>query len=188
MTDLDAERAFRRFFDECHADLSRQAYLVTGDAGSADDLAADAFTEVWKHWARVAAADSPVAYARGILTNLARQWIKKQTRERRGLLRLTLMRRDRAEPDTPAVLDVRAALAKLPVRRRECVILRYAFDVPEREVAEILGISVGAVKSQTSRGAAQLSAFLQDLPEATGFPVSRTVSRTVSGSKGGRRA
>ncbi|AGL17863.1 SigE family RNA polymerase sigma factor [Actinoplanes sp. N902-109] len=168
VADADVERAFRRFFDEHHADLSRLAYLVTGDAGIADDLAADAFTEVWKHWARVEAADSPLAYARGILTNLARQWIKRQTRERHGLLRLGLLRRDRSEPDTPAVLDVRAALDKLPVRRRECVILRYAFDVPEREVAEILGISVGAVKSHTSRGAAQLSTFLQDIPLSAG--------------------
>ena len=50
------------------------------------------------------------------------------------------------------------------MRRRECVILRYAFDVPEREVAAILGISVGAVKSHTSRGAAQLSEYLQGVP------------------------
>ena len=168
MTDPETERAFRRFFDAHHADLSRLAFLVTGEAGAADDLAADAFVEVWKHWARVTAADNPVAYARGIVTNLARQWIRRQARERHGLLRLGLLRRDRSDPDTPAVLDVRAALSRLPVRRRECVVLRYAFDVPEREVAEILGISVGAVKSQTSRGAAQLSSFLQDLPVSVG--------------------
>jgi len=65
-------------------------------------------------------------------------------------------------------MDVRAALRRLPLRRRECVVLRYAFDVPEREVAEILGISVGAVKSLTSRGAAQLSQYLKDLPVTTG--------------------
>ena len=66
------------------------------------------------------------------------------------------------------MLDVRAALRRLPLRRRECVVLRYAFDVPEREVAAILGISVGAVKSQTSRGAAQLSEYLRGLPLTTG--------------------
>jgi RNA polymerase sigma-70 factor (sigma-E family) len=164
LTDLDQERAFRRFFEQHHADLSRLAYLVTGEAGVADDLAADAFVEVWRHWQRVEEADSPIAYARGILANLARQWIRRQSRERLGLLGLGLLRRDRTDPDTVAVLDVRAALRRLPLRRRECVVLRYAFDVPEREVAEILGISVGAVKSQTSRGAAQLSAFLKDLP------------------------
>ncbi|WIM97472.1 SigE family RNA polymerase sigma factor [Actinoplanes oblitus] len=165
----DVERAFRRFFDEHHTDLSRLAYLVTGETQVADDLASDAFVEVWRHWERVRAADSPIAYARGIVTNLARQWIKKQTRERAGLLRLGLLRRERGgETDTPAILDVREALRRLPLRRRECVILRYAFDVPEKEVAAILGISVGAVKSHTSRGAAQLSEFLRDMPLMTG--------------------
>ncbi|GAA2638472.1 SigE family RNA polymerase sigma factor [Paractinoplanes durhamensis] len=163
----ETENAFRRFFDRHHADLSRLAYLLTGETGAADDLAADAFVEVWRHWSRVSAADSPLAYARGIVANLARHWIKKQSRERLGLRGLSLLRRT-DESDTTAVLDVRAALRRLPLRRRECVVLRYAFDVPEREVAEILGISVGAVKSQTSRGAAQLSEYLQDLPVATG--------------------
>jgi RNA polymerase sigma-70 factor (sigma-E family) len=164
----DPERAFHRFFEDHHTDLARLAFMLTGEAGIADDLAADAFVEMWRHWARVEAADSPVAYARGIVANLARQWIKRQTRERAGLLGLGLLRRGSGEPDTLAVLDVRAALRRLPPRRRECVVLRYAFDVPEREVAEMLGISIGAVKSQASRGAAQLSTFLQDLKVATG--------------------
>lgn len=164
LSEYETEYAFRRFFDDHHADLSRLAYLVTGDSQAADDLAADAFVEVWRHWERVQAAQSPIAYARGIVTNLARQWIKRQSRERAGILRLGLLRRERGESDTPAVLDVRAALQRLPQRRRECVILRYAFDVPEKEVATILGISVGAVKSHTSRGAAQLSEFLRGMP------------------------
>ncbi|WP_084598653.1 SigE family RNA polymerase sigma factor [Actinoplanes subtropicus] len=164
----DPGSAFGRFFEEHHADLSRLAFLLTGESGAADDLAADAFVEVWRHWPRVQAADSPVAYARGIVANLARQWIKKQARDRAGVLGLGLLRRDTTEPDTLAVLDVRAALRRLPQRRRECVVLRYGFDVPEREVAEILGISVGAVKSMTSRGAAQLSTYLEDLTVATG--------------------
>jgi RNA polymerase sigma-70 factor (sigma-E family) len=162
----ETERAFRRFFEEHHTDLSRLAYLLTGDTDVADELAADAFVEVWRHWARVAAAESPLAYARGIIANLARQWIKRQSRERLGLRGLTLLRRG-GESDPSAVLDVRAALRRLPPRRRECVVLRYAFDVPEREVAEILGISVGAVKSHSSRGAAQLSTYLRDLPVTT---------------------
>jgi RNA polymerase sigma-70 factor (sigma-E family) len=164
----ESERSFRSLFESHHADLSKLAYLLTGEMSVADDLAADAFVEIWRHWDRVAAAEHRVAYARGIVANLARQWIKRRGRERSGLLGLGMLRRGPAEPDSVAVLDVRAALRRLPQRRRECVVLRYAFDVPEREVAEILGISVGAVKSQTSRGAAQLSTFLQGLPVATG--------------------
>ncbi|MGX6600847.1 SigE family RNA polymerase sigma factor [Micromonosporaceae bacterium Da 78-11] len=171
MRDDGTREAFHAFFERHHAELSRLAYLLTGETGVADDLAADALTEVWRHWTRVAAADDPAAYARGIVANLTRNWIRRRTRERRGLLGLGLLgggRRDTG-PDVPAVLDVRAALGRLPHRRRACVVLRYAFDLPEAEVARVLGISVGAVKSQTSRGARQLADLLGGSPEATRF-------------------
>jgi RNA polymerase sigma-70 factor (sigma-E family) len=152
--------AFHAFFEQHYAGLSRLAYLMTGETAVADDLAADALTEVWQHWERVAAAGDPAAYARGIVANLTRTWIRKQVRARRGLQLLDLSGSAR-DADVPAVVDVRRALRKLPHRRRACVVLRYAFDLSEREVAEALGISVGAVKSQTSRGARQLAGMLQ---------------------------
>jgi RNA polymerase sigma-70 factor (sigma-E family) len=164
----DRERAYQAFFELHHADLARLAYLISGDPNVADDLAADALVEIWRHWRRVQAAENPVAYARGVLANLARNHIRRQRRERLGLLGIRLFTEEFRGPDVPAVMDVRAALRRLPLRRRECVVLRYAFDVPEREVAEILGISVGAVKSQTSRGAAQLAALLRETPALRG--------------------
>jgi RNA polymerase sigma-70 factor (sigma-E family) len=164
-TGADAEDAFQAFFESHHAGLARLAYLITGDPNAADDIAADALVEIWRHWARVEAADNPLAYARGVLANLARNWLRRQRRERRGLLNLKLFAEDARAPDVPAVLDVRSALRRLPLRRRECVVLRYAFDVSERDVAAILGISVGTVKSQTSRGAEQLASFLRDTAE-----------------------
>ncbi len=149
--------AFRAYFEDHHVPFARLAYLMTGDATAADDLAADALAEVWRFWDRVAAADSPAAYGRGIVMNLARQWVRRQSRERLWMLEPF---RRAPESDVPAVLDVRRALTRLPHRRRACVVLRYAFDLPEREVAAILGISVGAVKSATSRGAKQLAGLL----------------------------
>ena len=155
------DHAFHSFFEMHHAELARLAYLVTGEADLADDLAAEALLEVWRHWDRVAAADSPIAYARGVLTNVARNRIRRLYRERRGLLGLGLLRREREQDvDVPAVVDVRRALSRLPYRRRACVVLRYALDLSERETARTLGISVGTVKSQTSRGVAQLTEFL----------------------------
>jgi len=157
------DQAFHAFFEKHHASLSGLAFLLSGDRAVADDLAADALTEVWKHWDRVTASGDPAAYAKGIVANLTRNWIRRQGRARRGLALLGLGGDRAASPDVPAVLDVRSALKRLPYRRRACVVLRYAFDLPEREVAEILGISVGAVKSQTSRGAKQLADLLKDL-------------------------
>jgi RNA polymerase sigma-70 factor (sigma-E family) len=160
--DAGREFAFQAFFELHHADLARLAYLITGDPDAAEDIAADSLVEIWRHWARVEAADNPLAYARGVLANLARNWIRRQRRERLGLLNLKRFSEDSRSPDVPAVMDVRDALRRLPLRRRECLVLRYAFDVPEREVAAILGISVGTVKSQTSRGAEQLATYLRD--------------------------
>jgi RNA polymerase sigma-70 factor (sigma-E family) len=159
------DQAFHAFFERHHAELSGLAYLLCGDSTSADDLAADALTEVWRHWERVEAAGDPAAYARGIVANLTRNWIRRQGRARRGLqlIGLTGGARRTSGPDVPAVLDVRTALRRLPYRRRACVVLRYAFDLPEQEVADVLGISVGTVKSQTSRGAKQLAGLLQEL-------------------------
>jgi RNA polymerase sigma-70 factor (sigma-E family) len=164
MSAADRDREFAVFFEEHHADLARLAYLITGDPNASNDLAADALVEIWRHWRRVQAADNPVAYARGVLANLARNWIRRQRRERLALLGRLFTDEFRG-PDVAAVMDVRAALRTLPLRRRECVVLRYAFDVPEKEVAEILGISVGAVKSQTSRGAQQLASRLRDMSD-----------------------
>ncbi|MFI1992256.1 SigE family RNA polymerase sigma factor [Actinoplanes sp. NPDC020271] len=149
--------AFRAYFERHHASLSRLAYLMTGESAAADDLAADALTEVWRHWERVQAADDPIAYGHGILMNLARQWVRRRARDRL----FSFGSADRTEArDVPAIVDVRGALRKLPHRRRACVVLRYAFDLSEREVAATLGISVGAVKSATSRGAKQLADLL----------------------------
>jgi len=165
-TSRDAD--FHAFFEACHADLARLAYLMIGEADTADDLAADALLEVWRHWDRVAAADSPVAYARGVVANLARNRIRRLQRERRGLLGLGPLRSERADiRDVPAVLDLRDALRRLPHRRRACVVLRYLLDLSEQETARSLGISVGAVKSQTSRGLAQLVGFLDAGDSAT---------------------
>jgi RNA polymerase sigma-70 factor (sigma-E family) len=164
----DREDAFQAFFEAHHGDLARLAYLITGDANAADDIAADALVEIWRHWSRVQQADSPLAYARGVLANLARNWIRRQRRERLGMLSMKIISEEFRGSDVPAVMDVRSALRRLPLRRRECVVLRYAFDVPEREVAAILGISVGTVKSQTSRGAQQLASYLRDTPEFRG--------------------
>lgn len=176
MTSRDgaATADFHAFFERHHGELSRLAYLMTGETEAADDLASDALLEVWRHWERVTAADSPIAYARGVVANLARNRIRRLGRERRGLLGVGALWREQAQDaDVSAVVDVRAALRRLPYRRRACVVLRYAFDLSERETARTLGISVGTVKSQTSRGAAQLAGLLGSLPKAA--PVTPSV-------------
>ena len=152
---------FHDFFERHHAELARFAWLLTGEAGAADDLAADALVALWQRWDRLRAAENPLAYARGVVANLARERIRSATRERRRIaLFFSRGPQQTHGPDLAAVVDVRAALDRLPFRKRACVILRHAFDLSEKDTAAALGISVGTVKSQTSKGMAELESLL----------------------------
>lgn len=160
-TDRAARDAFDAFFTAHHREFARLAYLLSGDADAAEDITAEAFAQAWLRWDKVARADSPTAYVRRIVVNLAADRIRGLTRERRGRLLLGATWPDRDQgPDLDAVADVRAALARLPARKRACVVLRHCYGLSEAETARTLGISVGTVKSQTSRGVAELAALL----------------------------
>jgi hypothetical protein len=146
---------------------------------------------MWRRWDRVRAAEHPVAYARGVVANLARSRIRSAMRERRRVAVFWSLRPERVDgPDVPAVLDLRQALQRLPFRKRACVVLRHAFDLSERDTAETLGISVGTVKSQTSRGVAELERLLAPPSEPApggGCPVRDAVRSRVDPAPGSAR-
>ncbi|WP_425473018.1 SigE family RNA polymerase sigma factor [Streptomyces botrytidirepellens] len=155
--------------------MARLAHLLLGSSDGADDLAADALVAVWHRWDRVRVAEHPAAYARGVVANLARSRIRSLVRERRRVALFSSERSDRVDdPDVSAVVDVQAALVRLPFRKRACVVLRHAFDLSERDTARTLGISVGTVKSQTSRGIAELERLLGPPDDETERPAAGT--------------
>lgn len=181
VVDDAASVEFHAFFERHYAELARLAALLTGEADAADDLAADALLALWHRWDRVRAADHPVAYARGVVANLARSRIRSAIRERRRITLFWSQREEKTEnPDVPGMVDVQEALRRLPFRKRACVVLRHAFDLSEKDTALALGVSVGTVKSQTSKGMAELQRLLgaEDAP--------RQIHRAVSGATGGR--
>jgi RNA polymerase sigma-70 factor (sigma-E family) len=180
VVDDAASVEFHTFFERHYAELARLAHLLTGEADAADDLAADALLALWHRWDRVRAADHPVAYARGVVANLARTRIRSAVRERRRISLFWSQRDEKAEdPDVPAVVDVQEALHRLPFRKRACVVLRHAFDLSEKDTALALGISVGTVKSQTSKGMAELQRLLgtAEAPRRVHAVVARTGGR-----------
>jgi RNA polymerase sigma-70 factor (sigma-E family) len=161
VVDDAASVEFHAFFERHYAELSRLAHLLTGEADAADDLAADALLALWHRWDRVRAADHPAAYARGVVANLARTRIRSAVRERRRIALFWSQREEMTEnPDVAGVVDVQEALRRLPFRKRACVVLRHAFDLSEKDTALALGVSVGTVKSQTSKGMAELQRLL----------------------------
>ncbi|MFN8077837.1 MAG: SigE family RNA polymerase sigma factor [Kineosporiaceae bacterium] len=157
-----SDRGYADFVQRHAHDLGRLAYLMTGDGDGAEDLLADALLAAWQRWDTVLAADSPLAYVRGIVVKLAATRVRRLVRERAHLV---LLRSDArsvaaAERDVPGVVDVRAALRRLPAGQRACVVLRHGMGLSEEDTARTLGVSVGTVKSQTSKAAARLRRLL----------------------------
>ncbi len=149
-------------------DLFRTRYLemvrLAGLLGADDpeDIAQEAFTRMMNRRPRLRDTQAALAYLRAIVCNL--------TRNRHRHLRVARMRApvaadrdfcEQADSGREEHEDVIAALAALPSRRREAIVLRYWLDLPEREIAAAMGISQGTVKSHVSRGLATLARVLE---------------------------
>jgi RNA polymerase sigma-70 factor (sigma-E family) len=161
---------FERFVDGCASDLLRTAYLVTWDLAEAEDLVQEMYLRVARRWPRVRRMDQPVAYARRILVNLAVDDAKCRSRRRSELDPADVKRVDAYADEASArvlgAVDARAellgALGVLAPRQRAVLVLRYFEDLSEAQVAEILGCSLGTVKSTASRGLARLREALDE--------------------------
>jgi RNA polymerase sigma-70 factor (sigma-E family) len=163
-----AKADFEQFVTASSGALLRTAYLVVWDTAEAEDLVQECLLTVARRWPRVRRMDHPHAYARRVLINLALDGAKRRTRHRQELVgddAATLA----AVPDEPSArrlhaVGVRAelieALGTLPPRQRAVLVLRYFEDLSEAHVAELLGCSVGTVKSTASRGLTRLQAAL----------------------------
>lgn len=147
--------------------LKRLAFLLTGDVDTAEDLLQAAYAKALPRWSRIRTYDEPDAYLRRVMVN---QRTSTWRRVRREVL-------TSAPPETPttdpaaAYADtegLRVALLALPAKQRVAVVLRHYCDLSETETAALMGVSVGTVKSQTSRGLSRLRALIPAPTEPTG--------------------
>ena len=154
---LDAEAIFRQY----HADLVRLALLLVGDRASAEDVVQDVFTRLCAR-GRELDQHSALAYIRAAVVNGCRSVLRRRALARRIAITRAPWREAQESAEHTAILAedrrrVLAALAALPARRREVLVLRFYLDLPVAEVAAILGISQGSVKSAAARGLAALA-------------------------------
>jgi RNA polymerase sigma-70 factor (sigma-E family) len=141
----------------------RTAVLLTGDWHAAEDLVQTCLAELYRVWHRLDTGVDPDAYLRRMLVNTQRSWWRARWRQEAPVEVVP----DRAiggdGQERHALADtVRRALAALPARQRAALVLRYFEDLPEADVADLLGCSVGSVKTHTSRGIRRLRELLGD--------------------------
>jgi len=138
--------------------LRRAAFLLTGDWPLAEDLVQTALARSWPRWGRLRQDAAFEAYVRRTIATTYATWWRRRWR---GEVPTEVLP-EAAAGDAYAAVDDRdrvlRALATLSARSRAAVVLRYFEDMSEAEVAEVLGCSVGTVKSSVSRALTQLRA------------------------------
>ena len=157
-TTLDA------LFAERWTAMVRLAVLLVDDQESAEDVVADAFTGLARNWHRID-PDRAVGYLHRSVVNGARSALRRR-RTARAWSPEALSHGPSAE-DVVLVnaqhRELVQALATLPTRQREALVLRYWSHLDEAATAEAMGVSRGTVKSTTSRALTALRRRVGDL-------------------------
>ncbi|HEX7133350.1 MAG TPA: sigma-70 family RNA polymerase sigma factor [Iamia sp.] len=149
-----------------HPRLVGALRLYLGDAELARELAQDTLVRVVERGAEVTAMDRPEGWVFRVAFNLARSRLRRLGAERRAHARSGPDRRDAVPVDVAAAVAVQRALALLPPRQRQAVVLRFYGDLPVAEVARAMGCRPGTVKAHLHQGLAALRlAGLADDPE-----------------------
>lgn len=145
-------REFEAFYREWYPYALTAAEAVAGS--DAPDVVADAFTKAYSQWSRLATMESPSAWVMRVAINGAKRRERRRAMEGR-FQRLLL--RPRATPSlSTAAVELRDALVVLSERQRLVVLLRLGLDLPEKEVASMLGIRRGTVAATLSQARARL--------------------------------
>lgn len=148
----------RAFLQAEYPRLVNAVAFVTGDLGAAEDAVQEALLKAWERSERGEEIESLTAWVTTVALNQARSGFRRVMAERRARSRLG----HEAVGGTPAGdrIDVERALSTLPRRQREAVVLRYYLQLDTREVAAVLGVNEGTIKSTLFRARAALADML----------------------------
>ncbi|MEU4579306.1 SigE family RNA polymerase sigma factor [Nonomuraea sp. NPDC023979] len=151
----DHQSEFAEFVSARSDSLIRLAYVLTGNQHAAEDLLQTALAKTAGRWRKIRSA--PEAYVRRVMYH---EQVSRWRSPRWGREHTTAALPDRPQTERPDEIETRItmqeALRALPARKRAVLVLRYYEDLPESEVAKIMGCSVGTVRSQTHQAVAKL--------------------------------
>jgi RNA polymerase sigma-70 factor (sigma-E family) len=152
---VESGLSFEAFVAARGGSLLRYAFMLTHDAGRAEDLVQDALVKVHRRWGRVAEVEQPDAYVRRVVTNEFLSW-----RRRRSSSETPSVPSTAVVVDPALAVDDRdqmwRALATLPHRQRAVMVLRFYEELTDPEIAALLDCALGTVSSLASRAVASL--------------------------------
>lgn len=154
---MNEPAGFREFVAARSPALVRGAWLLTGNQATAEDLVQTALAKTWSRWAQVVRQDAPEAYVRRVMLSTYLTWHRRRWH---GEVPVAAVPDTLPAPDALHEADLRqamaAALGILAPRQRAVVVLRFFDDMTEAQAADVLGCSVGTVKSQTAKALGKL--------------------------------
>lgn len=143
----DDEQQMRVFYEREYPRVFGAVAMYVGSVALAEDIAQEALTKALSRWSRIRDVDRPGAYVHRIAINLANAHFRRRRIAHRVQARLGPSEDVHRDSDAADAVAVRGAVAELPRRQRQVVVLRYQGDLPLADVADVLGISIGTVKS-----------------------------------------
>lgn len=158
---------FAAFMSGCAHRLYRVAYLLTNDAGQAEELTQHTLVRTYTAWPRIVDGDG-YGYARRILVNLHSDWWRRRLRREQPTPQVPDRQATGLDPADAAVArtSVIRALQQLSRRERAVVVCRYYLDLTEQQTADELGVALGTVKSTNARALRKLRVDPQLTPLA----------------------
>lgn len=154
-------------FQAHYASIARLAAMLGAD--DPEDLAQESFARLYRRREALRDPDAALAYVRATVCNLTRNRARHLHVARRWLSAEQQEAGQTAAYGQPVLAseehgELRAALGALPPRQRQALVLRYWLDLSYGEIAEVMGVSVGTVKAQLSRGTGTLARKLEGKP------------------------
>jgi RNA polymerase sigma-70 factor (sigma-E family) len=155
--DEQGREAFRAYVAARSPALLRTAYLLTGSRVDAEDLLQTALAKTYLAWDRIRDREALDGYVRRVMVNTQTSWWRRRRVDEYATDDLPEPGAGHDATDALVLHDALwTALGELPTRQRAMVVLRYYEDLSEAEAAQVMGVSVGTVKSTTSRALAKL--------------------------------
>jgi RNA polymerase sigma-70 factor (sigma-E family) len=143
--------------------LIRLAYVMLGDRPTAEDVVQEAFCGLYRRWDRLAEADSAQYYVRASVLNGCRSVLRRRAARRRGVAyELPAVSAEAVVLSGEEREEVMRAVGRLPHRQREALVLRFYLDLPDEQIARVMGIRQSTVRSTAHRGLEALGRSLKE--------------------------
>jgi RNA polymerase sigma factor (sigma-70 family) len=174
-------RAFEDFYGDVQPRLLAALVAFSGDVDLAAEAVDEAFVRALVHWPRVGSMASPAGWVYRVAVNVARRQAQRRDRERATAHRLASNEGLTAPEARPGGLgiEVRELVGQLPDRQRLAVVLRYVGDLPEADIARVMGIRRSTVSATLGKARANLQ---RHLTEQSGTPATNLLAQPDAGT------